>query len=1124
MTHICPVCSKPVSEKCCSIQCDNCDLWVHQNKCSGLSMSQFKVFCQPNSDNWCCPTCTDFALPFHYQNNDVPDENVSSDTSGSNLNDEIKSLLNDINNVVTGVISSNNEDDLETQFHSNRCSYLDCNEFNSMFSKIPTNFSSLHLNIASLSKHFDELSNMLAQLKCKFSVIGISETRNLTNAPYSALDSVGNEQFLIPGFKPFSTPTTAAAGGVSLYISNSFCTKPRKDLSQSFYLDSNLESVFAEINVPNQTNIIVGNIYRHPCMSIKTFNTEFLKPLLHKMATEKKQILLLGDFNINLLKCNEDSEIMTFLDIMNSHLILPQIHLPTRITDHSKTLIDNIFSTPTDSGTISGNLCHSISDHLPQFCLFPKLDNAECGDDIPFFRKDWSKFNQEDFILDYLDIDWNLIFERFDFNPDLCFNIFNDKIKVLLERHVPTVRLTKRQLQTKIKPWITPGILKSISRRDFHHRKFIKATKVDDRARHLALFKTYRNLIVTLCRRSKKNHFTRYFLDNSNNMQKIWLGVRSIINSKFSKSSDPISLSIGDTISSNPKETANHFNNFFTSVADSLRSKLPPSNSHFSGFLKNRNPNSFFLRPTTPEEIAKVIGSFSDAKSSGPNSIPVRILKLLKLDISRPISTLINRSFDVGIFPSVLKISKVIPVFKNKGSPLEVSNYRPISLLSNIEKIYEKAMYSRLMDFLTRFDQIYTKQFGFRKKHSTIDTLIAIVEQIRKKIDKGDFACGVFVDLQKAFDTVDHEILLSKLSHYGIRGVANNWFRSYLSNRSQFVSIANTNSILKLIKHGVPQGSVLGPLLFLLYINDLHYCIRTSDPYHFADDTHLLNFAATVKSLCGRVNADLRVLVEWLNANKISLNASKTEFLIFRSPRKNLDHLPRLKLAGKIIIPSKHVKYLGVYLDEHLSWKPHVLAIATKLRRANGALSKLRHYVPFKVLLNVYHAIFMSHARYACQIWGLRDNSVTHRILTLQNTALRLMTFSNPRSSATALYANHGILKIFDLVKLMNILYVHKFLNQNLPTDILNTLSIDRINHSHGTRGSTRGLLRYQSANTTFSGLYSLSCLASHQWNWLQQCNLNTKLSELSLSQLKSLTTKSLIKAYTDRSIICYFF
>ena len=447
--------------------------------------------------------------------------------------------------------------------------------------------------------------------------------------------------------------------------------------------------------------------------------------------------------------------------------------------------------------------------------------------------------------------------------------------------------------------------------------------------------------------------------------------------------------------------------------------------------------------------MSKGIDSFSLTKSSGPNSISVRILKLINHNISIPISQLINQSFETGVFPSVLKISKVIPVFK-KGSPLEVSNYRPISLLSNIEKIYEKMMYSRLFTFLNLHNQLYCRQFGFRKSHSTMHTLINIVERIRESLDKGEYACGVFVDLQKAFDTVDHKILLHKLDHYGIRGPAKQWFKSYLSNRHKYVSVENANSILKAIIHGVPQGSVLGPLLFLLYINNLHFSIKSSD------DTHLLNFSKSVESLCKKVNDSITC---WLNVNKISLNANKTEFIILRTQSRPLNYQPYLKTLGQRIYPSPSVKYLGIHLDEHLNWKNQISVLANKLKRANGALSKLRHYVPLKPLVNIYHAIFASHLRYACQVWGLCDNYVTHRILTLQKAALRLITFSEPRSPSSPIFAELGILKFFDLVEVLNIHLVHQHLNLNLPEDTLKTLNLKKINHSFGTRGNLHGLL-----------------------------------------------------------------
>ena len=334
-----------------------------------------------------------------------------------------------------------------------------------------------------------------------------------------------------------------------------------------------------------------------------------------------------------------------------------------------------------------------------------------------------------------------------------------------------------------------------------------------------------------------------------------------------------LSLDNGDTIT-NPYDTANTFNNYFASIAETTKKSIKCTHKHFSDYLSNESDSTIFLQPTDKEEIANIISCLNSSKASGPNSIPYRILFLLKNDISKQLADLFNLSFFTGVFPSVLKTAKVVPVFK-KDSKLDYSNYRPISLLSNIEKILEKLMYKRLYTFLNNNNIIYNLQFGFRQQYSTSHALINITEIIRKALDDGNIGCGVFVDLQKAFDTVDNQILLAKLSHYGICGVSNDWFKSYLSNHSQYVSINGYDSGLAAINCGVPQGSVLGPLLFLLYINDLNQAIKFCKVHDFGDDTNLLCLGNSIKKLNKLVNADLKHLVNWLNGNKISLNVKK---------------------------------------------------------------------------------------------------------------------------------------------------------------------------------------------------------------------------------------------------------
>ena len=447
---------------------------------------------------------------------------------------------------------------------------------------------------------------------------------------------------------------------MSLCIADNYKCKPRKDLDSLTYKSNEVESVFIEIVTPKKNNIIIGCIYRHPSsMELQEFNDNYLNPLLDKITEENKEIFLVGDFNVDLMKTDIDFNTSQFFNTMTSNLMVPHIIYPTRITPHSKTLIDNIFSNSLNfSQGHSGDLTLSISDHLAQFLIIPMDYNI-----IP--KRDTINFGKVNFILELRNINWNSIIDIGKEDPNYSFNSYEVTLGTLIDKYMPLKKLTKKEIKQQYKPWITNGIRISIKRREKYYKKFIKGKNEITKEDHHKKYKELRNQIVTLCRQSKKMHCHKFFSENANNAKNTWKGIKSIINVNSTMRSQPTSLLVNNELINEPNKIANEFNNYFSTIAINLQSKIYHHGQDFTKYLNNRNQNNFFISPTDKDEIVNIINNISLNKAVGPHSIPTNILHLIKLNISEPLSEIINLSFVKGIYFDNLKLSKTIPTFKD---------------------------------------------------------------------------------------------------------------------------------------------------------------------------------------------------------------------------------------------------------------------------------------------------------------------------------------------------------------------------------------------------------------------------------------------------------------------------
>ena len=792
----------------------------------------------------------------------------------------------------------------------------------------------------------------------------------------------------------------------------------------------------------------------------------------------------MGDFNIDLAKIDTRIESENFLNTLVSYYFQPFILQPTRITDHSATLIDNIFLNSIEHSIISGNIVYDLTDHLPNFIIINKL--LDTTDDVNCFRRDYSKFNEENFIHDMSQINWQHVLYP-NSGPSDMFNRFYSKLLEKVDEYVPLKKVSKNELKFLSKPWITSGIKKSIKTKNKIYHKYLKTKSTY----YLCKFKIYRNKINHLLKISKKTYYNEYFQKYSKDGKMLWNGIKTIVNYKLKKKQNINEITVNDTSITDSKTIAEEFNKYFSLVGPNLESNIPIVDKIPHDYLIRPSKDSFYIFPVTKDEVEKEIACLKNNKSTGPYSVPIKLLKLIKYIISKPLEQIFNLCFAKGVVPDNMKIANVIPIHK-KDSQLLVSNYRPISLLSGFSKLLEKLMASRLTSFLEKNKILFENQFGFRSNHSTDHAVLSIVEKIQSAIDNSDYSCGIFLDLRKAFDTVNHKILIEKLDYYGIRGITKEWFLSYLNNRKQFVTINDISSELKNITTGIPQGSVLGPILFLIYINDFHLCSNFFDFHLFADDANLFCRNKQADVLQQQINNELNEVHTWFCANKLSLNIEKSNFVLFHSRQKKSVETFKIEFYNIPLKQENCIKYLGIYIDSHLTWKQHVQYISKKIKRNIGILSKLRYYVNIEVLTNLYYALIYPFLIYGVLSWGTTYQTTLQPLFILQKKALRLITFSPFDAHTSPIFKRLSILKLYDLTNYCIAVFMFKLNNNLLPHKF--QLLFKKVSdvHMYHTRSATKQNLYLPKARTNF-GKFNIKYIGSKIWNSLDNCCRNKK-------------------------------